>query len=237
MSAQPLPTSAVNGVAPSGQDPPRRVDSQDPPTEGSALNNTSGNRAYGTSGTTASGAMGDPPSGVQTSDLGAIGVPTSGPSAEDAAAAAEQATQQQHSTILEAGGALQNGISGAGTEQGNVQMGFVTPRSRISQGDWMAALEMPRWMSRLGSYLNLARADTAPSPLAGPGRNSPPPGGRAFILRSPPRGQRMARPTTTPSSSSLPAEAIEAEVQRQLGGLFGYNRLKRGMQCWRMRLR
>ncbi|CAE7863092.1 unnamed protein product [Symbiodinium microadriaticum] len=148
MSAQPLPTSAVNGVAPSGQDPPRRVDSQDPPTEGSALNNTSGNRAYGTSGTTASGAMGDPPSGVQTSDLGAIGVPTSGPSAEDAAAAAEQATQQQHSTILEAGGALQNGISGAGTEQGNVQMGFVTPRSRISQGDWMAALEMPRWMSR-----------------------------------------------------------------------------------------
>ena len=31
----------------------------------------------------------------------------------------------------------------------------------------------------------------------------------------------MARPTTTPSSSSLPAEAIEAEVQRQLGGLLG----------------
>ena len=47
-----------------------------------------------------------------------------------------------------------------------------------------------------------------------------PPGGHAFVLRSPPRPARSQR-EATPPSSSLPTEAIQLEVQRQLGGLIG----------------
>ena len=102
---------------------------------------------------------------------------------------------------------------------------FLTPRSAASipsaQNNWLGGLEVPRWFSRLGSYLSVGHAELAPSPLLGsPSTPSPPPGGQPFRLRSPGRPQRsLPPPPTPPSSSDLPQEAIQAEVQRQLGGL------------------
>ncbi|CAE7266379.1 unnamed protein product [Symbiodinium necroappetens] len=106
---------------------------------------------------------------------------------------------------------------------------FLTPRSSMTttvqpQNNWMNALEVPRWVSRLGNYLATGRGELAPSPLAGSVMSSPsPPGGQAFRLRSPIRAGRPM-PPPTPPSSEISAEAIQAEVQRQLGGLL--NRLQ-----------
>ncbi|CAE7408528.1 unnamed protein product [Symbiodinium sp. CCMP2456] len=85
----------------------------------------------------------------------------------------------------------------------------------------MTGLEVPRWVTRLGSYLAQGRGDLSPSPLAG-SMASPqsPPGGPAFRLRSPTRTTRPL-PPPTPPSSDISAEAIQAEVQRQLGGILG----------------
>ena len=102
---------------------------------------------------------------------------------------------------------------------------FLTPRSvapfSTAQNNWLGGLEMPRWVSRLGSYLSVGHPELAPSPLLGsPATPSPPPGGQPFRLRSPGRPQRsLLQPPTPPSSSDIPQEAIQAEVQRQLGGL------------------
>ncbi|OLQ14038.1 hypothetical protein AK812_SmicGene1825 [Symbiodinium microadriaticum] len=100
------------------------------------------------------------------------------------------------------------------------QMGFLTPRTTataVSPPAWLGGLEMPRWMSRLGTYLSLGgQGDPLlPSPLAG--STGSPPGGPTFRLRSPPRRDRPLPRPPTPSSSSLPAEAIQMEVQRQMG--------------------
>ncbi|CAE7237540.1 unnamed protein product [Symbiodinium sp. CCMP2592] len=96
------------------------------------------------------------------------------------------------------------------------QAEFTTPRSTASvmgqQPSWMTGLEMPRWVSRLGSYLSVGHLDTLPSPLAGASATPSPPGGPTFRLRSPVRSMRPLPPPT-------PQEAIQAEVQRQLGGL------------------
>ena len=98
--------------------------------------------------------------------------------------------------------------------------GYSTPRStRLLQNGgqhWVAGLEMPSWVTRLGSYLSLGpQNEFFPSPLGGSqGSQRSLPGGPTFTLRPP------SRPPTspeTPSSSSLPQEAIQAEVQRQLG--------------------
>ena len=102
---------------------------------------------------------------------------------------------------------------------------FVTPRSSSTipsgQNNWLGGLEVPRWFSRLGSYLSVGHGELAPSPLMGsPATPPPPPGGTAFRLRSPSRMSRsLPQPPTPPSSSDIPQEAIQAEVQRQLGGL------------------
>ena len=98
--------------------------------------------------------------------------------------------------------------------------GYSTPRStRLLQNGgqhWVAGLEMPSWVTRLGSYLSRGpQNEFFPSPLGGSqGSQRSLPGGPTFTLRPP------SRPPTspeTPSSSSLPQEAIQAEVQRQLG--------------------
>ncbi|CAE7251123.1 unnamed protein product [Symbiodinium sp. CCMP2592] len=117
---------------------------------------------------------------------------------------------------------------GSSTIQPQSQVGFLTPRSTLSAPpgpNWLNQVELPRWMTRLGSYLSAGQSDPlAPSPLAGSvSQHSSPPGGHAFTLRSPSRRERPPRPPT-PSSSSLPAEAIQMEVQRQLGGML--NRLQ-----------
>ena len=109
--------------------------------------------------------------------------------------------------------------------------GFVTPRSTRStepvQNNWMG-MEIPRWMSRLGTFFSVpalpSPGEFAPSPLLAENAGGPPPGGHAFVL-SPPRRRQVTRPPSPPSSSSVPQEAIQAEVQRQLGGLL--DRLQR----------
>ncbi|CAE7545344.1 unnamed protein product [Symbiodinium microadriaticum] len=101
----------------------------------------------------------------------------------------------------------------------------MTPRSNTSiptaQNNWLGGLEVPRWVTRLGSYLSVGHAELAPSPLLGsPSTPTPPQGGQAFRLRSPSRTTRyLPPPPTPPSSSDIPQEAIQAEVQRQLGNL------------------
>ena len=102
--------------------------------------------------------------------------------------------------------------------------GFITPRSRMSaepfQNNWMG-IEVPRWVSRLGAMLNIpsipSPGDYAPSPLLEDQAGTVSHGGHAYVL-SPPR-RRPPRPPSPPTSSSIPQEAIQAEVQRQLGGL------------------
>ena len=79
-------------------------------------------------------------------------------------------------------------------------------------------------MMRLGSFLNqgggLTTAEMAPSPLPGGSPLYPsPPGGAPFRLRSPSRARPISAAPTPPSSSTISAEAIQAEVQRQLHGV------------------
>ena len=86
-----------------------------------------------------------------------------------------------------------------------------------SQNTWMGMMDgIPRWMNRLSSYLAIGHDQLAPSPLTG----ETPPGGRSFVLRSPQRARPLALPRpSTPPWSSVPAEAIQQEGQRQLSGI------------------
>ena len=109
--------------------------------------------------------------------------------------------------------------TGPASRQTAVSNDFLTPRSVATvqgQPNWFGAREWPRWMSRLGSYVMPVASELLPSPL--PSQPTPP-GGHPFTIQSPMRQRSMRRPTTPPSSSSIPAEAIQQEVQRQLGGL------------------
>ena len=107
------------------------------------------------------------------------------------------------------------------------QGGYLTPRAgplETVQPSWMTSMEVPRWMVKLGNLLNggpsHSPAELAPSPFPGASPlYSTPPGGPAFRLRSPAKARPIPATPTPPSSSSLPAEAIQAEVQRQLQGV------------------
>ncbi|CAE7322989.1 TY4B-J, partial [Symbiodinium sp. CCMP2456] len=137
------------------------------------------------------------------------------------AATLEQAGRRSARTIPDvASGPLQ--ANGTPSRQSMLSTEFLTPRSAAAvhaQGSWLGQMEWPRWMMRLGSYVGQATAaDLIPSPLSS---TSSPPGGAVFTLRSPPRQRPTGRPVTPPSSSSIPAEAIQQEVQRQLGDLLG----------------
>ena len=105
------------------------------------------------------------------------------------------------------------------------QQGFFTPRSRGSATQvrpaWWPGFEVPAWAERLGSLIGqVGRTELTPSPLAGStgtpaNRTSPP-----FRLRPPTQsGRSPGPPPTPPSSSSIGPEVVQAEVQRQLGGL------------------
>ena len=139
----------------------------------------------------------------------------------------QQERQRRPATTVALDGDQDSGrvVQGA-VASGSRAVDFLTPRSAMTtastaQNNWIAGLEVPRWVSRLGSYLAQGRGDFAPSPLAGSAMSSPsPPGGPTFRLRSPaPTGRPV--PPPTPPSSEISAEAIQAEVQRQLGGLLG----------------
>ncbi|CAE7622475.1 unnamed protein product [Symbiodinium sp. CCMP2592] len=214
MGAQMLQAQTANGVIPDGQSGATQpAPSQDPPPEDSAIPMTSGSAAYVTADATVQGAAGDVLPSAQTSAPADIGAPTSAPAVVDAVPALGQAGQQQPTTIQEVDGMPLSGMSSGGAEQGIGQQGFHTPRSTASQNNWLQGLEVPRWVSRLGNYLSTGYPELAPSPLVA-GRNSPPRGGQPFMLRSPVR------------------QAIEAEVQRQLGGIMGRLRLAEVILLW-----
>ena len=139
----------------------------------------------------------------------------------EAGSVPQQAEPARAETTEEAARRLELEDAARDRAQESAQVDFMTPRSATSTvgpPTWLTALELPWWMSRMSTYLGAPTGDpTAPSPLAG--NNLSPPGGRAFVLRSPVRQRRLARPPTPPSSSSIPAEAIQAEVERQMSGL------------------
>ena len=153
-----------------------------------------------------------------------------GPSSGSGAAtmAVQVEPTQMAPTTLSLGGTQsleQNGRMVDGTD---VPVPTRTPRAQeaprmSSQPSWLAGMEVPRWFAKLGSILNtssnVAPADLAPSPFPGASPFSSPPGGPTFRLRSPGRPRAIPPAPTPPSSSSIPAEAIQAEVQRQLQGV------------------
>ena len=103
-----------------------------------------------------------------------------------------------------------------------------TSATHVQQGQpsWISAMDVPRWFTRLGNMLQkapgLRSSELAPSPFPGASpKFSTPPGGPTFRLRSPNRPRAISSAPTPPSSSSIPAEAIQAEVQRQLHGVLG----------------
>ena len=116
--------------------------------------------------------------------------------------------------------------------------GFVTPRSmRTAWAEYQQHLHVgqpssrgpgdveqwPRWVQRLSDMFRPPQVPTAwlpshlPSPLSDV-RSRPGGGDGGVDVRVTRPGVAQAAPSP-PSSSSLPAEAIQAEVQRQLGGL------------------
>ena len=110
----------------------------------------------------------------------------------------------------------------------SAQHGYYTPRSvgsvATSRPQWIQGLELPGWVSRLGSLLSVpARPELVPSPLAGSSASTSPLRDRVMMMAHGPRRMAEPRPQSPspPSSSSIPAEAIQAEVQRQLGELLG----------------
>jgi len=148
----------------------------------------------------------------------------------ETAAGVGQAKPKIASTISEPGGRSTLEQRASDHTADELSGGFVTPKSgngqrSIVQQAWMGGLDVPRWMMRLGSLLNngagLTTAELAPSPLpSGSPMYSTPPGGAPFRLRSPAKARPIPPvPTPPPSSSSIPAEAIQAEVQRQLHGV------------------
>ena len=170
--------------------------------------------------------------GQVSSGLQGDGVGITPPKAETVAVTVQAEVQNIPPTMLQT-----DGRSGLGTDEFTQQAvetsgGFVTPQSGSRMRPpppWWTAVEVPKWMMRLGNMLQhpvqgLTSADLAPSPLpSGSPLLTPPPGGQSFRLRSPTRVVARAIPPTPtpPSSSSIPQEAIQAEVERQLQGVMG----------------
>ena len=200
---------------------PAEGDHPEPPLRGSSELETSGDVAGRGNGAEELGGQARP--GVaqdaarSSTDVPRVEVPESGDL---------QGRQQSASTMVNLDGRLPREIASGAGDAMTSQMGFMTPRSVTSAPgmqpsmSWLGGVEFPRWMSRLGNYLSVGHGELHPSPLAGnSGMNNSPPGGPTFVLRSPPRPARATRTSTPPSSSDIPAEAIQAEVQRQLGGI------------------
>eukprot|EP00439_Symbiodinium_sp_Y106_P022018 s3672_g2.t1 len=223
MSAQPT-LQLVNGTGPSISDV--RGD-QPPGLEQESGTATDGARAGGEAGNGEAGLTREDPALATRQSRE---VTDTSPGDLPRASGRERTMQEAFLGTRDSDPAQASGIvRGSGNVQPSSQMGFLTPRSTLSAPPgptWLTQVEMPRWMTRLGSYLNLGMQGDPlmPSPLAGTAsRYSSPPGGESFVLRSPPRRERPPPPPGS-SSSSIPAEAIQLEVQRQLGGML--NRLQ-----------
>ena len=110
--------------------------------------------------------------------------------------------------------------AGMSVAENEAAYGYFTPRSLNSQfatvgtGRVQSASGWQGWMSRIGELFTQPTAPAwLPSPIPSPPR--PP----VQLMRRSPQEMRVQPTTHTPSSSSVPAEAIQAEVQRQLGTL------------------
>ena len=167
----------------------------------------------------------------------------------------EQTRTDTNSQGVASGVAFAAGFSGDATVQAGHgedearSAQYATPRSTRSvpiygESTRVPTVHWPGWMTRLGDMLRGPPTNWMPSPLP-----SPPRPRRLLDPRSlrgsvgqhdaaaglgqfPPRLEGFRgvgpAPTQTTPSSSIPAEAIQAEVQRQLGGLL--NRLQQAEQ-------
>ena len=136
--------------------------------------------------------------------------------------------QQPVTTTLNVGGYQSLEQSGLLHERVETPPRTRTPTAAGSQRvgqqpSWLSSVDVPRWFAKLGSILNtgagVPQGEMAPCPFPGASPFSSPPGGPTFRLRSPARPRAIPPAPTPPSSSSIPAEAIQAEVQRQLHGV------------------
>ena len=147
-------------------------------------------------------------------------------------------------------GAAATAVRSGNAEAGG---GFVTPqnsrsmRSAVELGEASGALPAGlRWLGRIGVFFRTGSGEGLPvqmwpSPFPSPERPAVDRGGaegplfgpdatrqlqvvqdRAPLLFGTPKGPQPCNPT--PSSSSLSAEAIQAEVQRQLGPLLSFSK-------------
>ena len=152
---------------------------------------------------------------------------------ETTTGAVQAGSQEGTLTTLDLGGRSAVGSTGAahnaeaGFDEFSTPMAVAAPKGKTAS-TWLPGVEPPRWLQRLGSFLNVPgpgsyQVEFPPSPFPGasPPYTPPPPGGPTFRLRSPARPKAIHPAPTPPSSSSVPAEAIQAEVQRQLGGILG----------------
>ena len=166
--------------------------------------------------------------GTRHGELQADG-PTGLPSTSIAATTSVQVQPKQPvSTILSVGGnqtseQREHVMDTAGTSPSMRTPTGVGGQRASHPPSWLSGVDVPRWFAKLGSILNpgtgLSQGDMAPSPFPGASPFSSPPGGPTFRLRSPTRPRAIPPAPTPPSSSSIPAEAIQAEVQRQLHGV------------------
>ena len=171
------------------------------------------------------------PAPVAPSELRALETGNSHPGLETTTMAA-QGEQTTIPTTLDMGGRSNLDRSVPVTHAADHAGEFMTPRStmsgRVAQPAWLTGVEVQRWVMRLGNLLQtngpgLPASDLAPSPMPGasPAYTPPPPGGHPFRLRSPTRAREIPPAPSPPSSSSIPAEATQAEVQRQLQRIVG----------------
>ena len=212
---------AVSGTTQDGSRSHQQVMSAQEAQPTAQLNGTTGPQSsgggYGATAEVAPRAVGtmaghDP---VVTEGLQPLDAPAGSafrpPASMEATTSQIQVEATRPPTISDLGGRPGMGIE-AESQSAAATHDFFTPRSRgpgpPGQNAWMGMMEgLPRWMNRLSSCLALLTGET-------------PPGGRSFVLRSPQRARPIVIPRpSTPPSSSVPAEAIQQEVQRQLSGI------------------
>ena len=219
MSAQPLPSRTPNGVAAKEQPGP----SAGPVTEGGQVGSSS--------------VLENVPLQLQR-EVRAL--PETHPSEQafeaekspvvhETTSMSAQAGPLQSPTMPDLGRRSDLPIGDTAPKAGDAPGACMTPRALTTPRlqppkTWLQGVEAPRWLTRLGSFLNVpsqgAYTELAPSPFPGASpQYTPPPGGAAFRLRSPAKARAIPSVPTPPSSSSIPAEAIQAEVQRQLHGI------------------
>ena len=136
-------------------------------------------------------------------------------------------------------------VAQATMDESVLQGGYQTPRARSSRPTMFVeatrqqqSSSLPTWVTRLGEFFRQPAVTWLPSPLPSPPlprRSEDRTTGARLgerpsqVLEAPPgqgrsaggvnRGQVNNPNSSTPSSSELPTEAIQAEVQRQLAGL------------------